>query len=213
MNMGFFFTYETSKKITDKLLNDYFHNVACKYATYKDAVTCVDTYKWEMLYLLGDPNSITNWVGESENITLFTQEDFSEGITYLRTHFGIFWQPKQSDTSDFKDKVYDTLFPDLRRTADNDEEVLRTIKNHSEFVNNHKECYKVENKTFRDELTGMLNLTPDANNRQILCALHNLTTEIEMLNSQVDGLKSALERIGNISFIATEKKKEEHYFE
>lgn len=171
MNMGFFSTYETSKKITDKLLNDYFHNVACKYATYKGAVTCVDTYKWEMLYLLGDPDSITKWVNESENITLFTQDDFSEGITYLRTRFGIFWQPKQSDTSDFKDKVYGTLFPDLKRTADNDEKVLRTIKNHSEFVNNHKECYKAENKTFRDELTGMLNLVSSATNKQILVAL------------------------------------------
>ena len=59
----------------------------------------------------------------------------------------------------------------LGRTTDNDEEVLRTIKNHLDFVNNHKECYKVENKTFRDELTGRLNLVSSATNKQILVAL------------------------------------------
>ena len=189
--MGFFRTFEPQIVVTDQLLKDYYYNVLSKNAVYKDAIVCVDTDDMSMKFLLGASVSATKFIQNNSNIVIFTKTDYDEGIQYIKNVCGVNWTPKDLSTVDFRKRVYTTLFPCLKMTPDNDEEVIRTIKNHLEFVTNHKECYKVENKTFRDELTGMLNLVPSANNKQILCALKKDATErAKMLQDLNEAMKS-----------------------
>ena len=191
--MSFFEKYNISCKETLDILQAYYDLVL--EPDKKNGCTMYNLHKREMEFFEGGCVVCGRYMYGNSCHVLFDESDYSDGILYLRHNYGMYWQPKQrqlkqSDTSDFRNKVYDVLFPGLRRTVDNDEEVIRTIKNHSEFVNNHKECYKVENKTFRDELTGMLNLVPSANNRQILVALKNDATErAEMLRDLNEAMK------------------------
>lgn len=188
--MGFFRTFEPQIVVTDQLLKDYYYNVLSKNAVYKDAIVCVDTDDMSMKFLLGSSVSATKFIQNNSNIVIFTKTDYDEGIQYIKNVCGSNWTPENLSTTDFRKRVYATLFPCLKMTPDNDEEVIRTIKNHLEFVDNHKECYKVENKTFRDELTGMLNLVPSATNKQILCALKKDATErAEMLRDLNEVMK------------------------
>lgn len=172
--MSFFKKYNISCKETLDILQAYYDLVL--EPNKKSGCTMYDLHKREMEFFEGGCIVCGRYMYGNSCHVLFDESDYSDGILYLRHNYGMYWQPKQwqlkqSDTSDFRDKVYDALIPDLRKTTDNDEEIIRIIKNHSEFVNNHKVCYKVENKTFRDELTGMLNLVSSATNKQILVAL------------------------------------------
>lgn len=169
--MSFFEKYNISCKETLDILQAYYDLVL--EPNKKSGCTMYDLHKREMEFFEGGCIVCGRYMYGNSCHVLFDESDYNDGILYLRRNYGMYWQPKKSDTGDFRDRVYDALFPNMRRTADNDEEIIRTIKNHLEFVNNHKECYKVENKTFRDELTGMLNLTPYATNKQILVALKN----------------------------------------
>lgn len=175
--MGFFRTFEPQAVVTDQLLKDYYYHVLSKNAVYKDAIVCVDTDDMSMKFILGSSVIVTKFIQDNSNIVIFTKTDYDEGIQYMKNVCGVNWTSKDLSTVDFRKRVYNTLFPCLKMTPENDEEVIRTINNHSQFVNNHKECYEVENKTFRDELTGMLNLVSSATNKQILCALKKDATE------------------------------------
>lgn len=186
--MSFFKKYNISCKETLDILQAYYDLVL--EPNKKSGCTMYDLHKREMEFFEGGCIVCGRYMYGNSCHVLFDESDYSDGILYLRHNYGMYWQPKQSDTSEFRDKVYDALIPDLRRTPDNDEEIIRIIKNQSEFVNNHKECYKVENKTFRDELTGMLNLVPSANNKQILCALKKDATErAKMLQDLNEAMK------------------------
>ena len=188
--MGFFRKFEPQIVVTDQLLKDYYYNVLSENAVYKDAIVCVDTDNMSMKFILGSSVIATKFIQNNSNIAIFTKTDYDEGIQYIKNVCGVNWTPKDLSTVDFRKRVYDTLFPCLKMTPDNDEEVIRTIKNHLEFVNNHKECYKVENKTFRDELTGMLNLVSSATNKQILVALKKDATErAKMLQNLNEAMK------------------------
>lgn len=214
--MGFFRTFEPPIVVTDQLLKDYYYNVLSENAIYKDAIVCVDTDDMSMKFLLGASVSATKFIQNNSNIVIFTKTDYDEGIQYIKNVCGVNWTPKNLSTDDFRKRVYDTLFPCLKMTSENDEEVIRTIKNHLEFVNNHKECYKVENKTFRDELTGMLNLVPSATNQQILVALKKDATErskmLQYLNEAmkqevvpVDSLQDAVDNaVGYIHYLSAD---------
>lgn len=188
--MGFFRTFEPQLVVADQLLKDYYYNVLSKNAVYKDAVVCVNTDDMSMKFILGSSVIATKFIQDNSNIVIFTKTDYDEGVQYIKNVCGVNWTPKDLSTVDFRKRVYTTLFPCLEMTPDNDEEVIRTINNHLEFVNNHKECYRVENKTFRDELTGMLNLVPSATNKQILIALKKDATErAKMLQDLNEAMK------------------------
>jgi hypothetical protein len=197
--MGFFRTFEPQIVVTDQLLKDYYYNVLSENAVYKDAIVCVDTDDMSMKFLLGASVSATKFIQSNSNIVIFTKTDYDEGIQYIKNVCGSNWTPENLSTVDFRKRVYATLFPCLKMTPDNDEEVLRTIKNHLEFVDNHKECYKVENRTFREELTGMLNLVPEATNKQILCALKKDATErAKMLQDLNEAMKPEFQPVDSL---------------
>ena len=175
MSVSFFEKYNISCNETLDILQSYYDLVL--EPNKKSGCAMYNLHNREMEFFENGCIVCGRYMYGNSCYVLFDEGDYDDGIIYLRHNYGMYWQPKHYGTDGFKNQVYDTLFPNMRRTVDNDKEVIRTIKNHLEFVNNHKECYKVENKTFRDELTGMLNLVSSATNKQILVALKKDATE------------------------------------